>query len=826
MIIRKHLFILLALFCILGIAVFRPASAFSTKSGQIYDGNGNLVAIDGVAWIGFQDSNFLGGLWSTPFNPFGTQNGIIQLLMAPWTVPGSNITSSTTGVSFKSIRLPIQPGIWHDVTTVQSSPFDYQVTSSATPTTGNGPFCNWSAGADGSGHCTQSLGAAALLTATINQFNEQNIYVMLDFHHRPGLGDNFRDGTVVASDYTLQTYYQDVGSFVKTAPANVIGVDIFNEPHNLYWFQSNTSTTPAQPAWINVIAAAASAAYANNQNVLLFVEGPGGTTPGNDPLDPVFSQTTAICLAANTKVDNTANIGLGNSNLCTNTAFPLRADYIGSNWGENFRELLDTTQSVNGVAKFNATYFRSQLIAAIQANAFDSNSPTAIANWLLGPNSDGNGGHLVFAPHLYGSEVSGWQTDANDSKIRFEWNFSFLFDSGFPFVVGELGYDVELPATGGEDFFIDSVAPWLISKGINHNLFFWTWNQDDTPVGIRSNDSGYTLFAWKEQDLYNFYNHNTTVGTLAVSASSSSAAQCSAASDTLYLDGSSSGTAFTVSTGSSQSVATGTHTLSLASSAGSIPAGGSNTGTCTSTLSSTSVTVATGQTTAVTATYLYHAPAPTGTISVSASSTSDANCSNASDTLYLDSSTTGTAFQVSKGVSQTATTGTHTLKLASLTSIPAGGGLSGTCSSTLSASQVTVTQGQTTPVTATYKYQGTAGMSCTVTSATVTAQSDWGLPSLVDTFQIAVTLQGFPVNSSGGVSLSGSFVMLNPFIQNFWGNFGMQTSSISGATGQFTGTVYGTTFTLGGFISNATPISIGGNPLKSIVLNGVTCGGA
>jgi len=479
--------------------------AFSTSGGKILDGQGNAVSINGIAWIGFQDSNFFDGLSSTPFNPIGTQNGVIQLVNAPWNVTGSGVTTAN-GVAFKSVRIPIQPGMWHSTTTIPNPPFSFTATSSTSPLTGNGPFCDWTSKPDSSGHCTKSLTAPNLLTAAINQFNTQNMYVMLDFHHRPGLGDNFRDGTVVASNYTLQNYHDDVASFVKAAPTNVIGVDLYNEPYQLYWFQSNTSTSPAQPAWINVIAAAASAIYDNNQSVLLFVEGPGGQTPKNDPADPVTSNSVAICLPSSTKVDDTTVISLQkNTTLCKNAAFPEQVTNINSNWGENFRALIDTTQSANGVAKFNVTNFRAQLISAITANNFSNTDPNLIANWLLGANNDGNGGHIVFAPHLYGSAVAGWQSDANDSKIRFDWNFGFLTNSGFPFVVGELGYDVQLPQSGGEDFFIDSVAPYLVSKNSPNNLFFWTLTNSDSPVGLRTNDSGWGLFAWKEQDLHNLF---------------------------------------------------------------------------------------------------------------------------------------------------------------------------------------------------------------------------------------------------------------------------------------------------------------------------------
>lgn len=505
MVINKQslLIFLLSLFFI---TMFNPAHAYNTKNGKIFDAVGNEILIDGVAWIGFQDSNFLGGLWNVAFNPINTEHGVIELLKAPWTVPGSNVTSPDNGVSFKAIRLAMQPGIWGSVNTIQQTPFDFSRTDINNQEAGNGAFCDWTKGSDASGHCIQSKSAPDLLTATINQFNKQNILVMLDVHHRPGLGDNFRDGTVVAQGYTLKNYHDDIANFVKNAPSNVLGIDIYNEPHQLFWFQDNTQTSPTQPGWIKIIAAAASAVYDSNKNVLLFVEGPGGTE-GNDPFDPVYNLSTPICLPAATKVDDTSVIGLVNDSAhCPTQANPMRVTNIGVNWGENFRSLLDVTQAINGIAKFDTTKFRTQLIQAIKSNSFSNTDPNAIADWLLGSNNDGNNGHLVFAPHLYGAQVGGWQSDANDSQIRFKWNFGFLLDAGFPFVVGELGYDIQVPGTGGEDFFLNSVAPYLINKKINHNLFFWTWNHDDYPIGVRGRDSNLTLFDWKEKDLHNLFN--------------------------------------------------------------------------------------------------------------------------------------------------------------------------------------------------------------------------------------------------------------------------------------------------------------------------------
>jgi len=108
-------------------------------------------------------------------------------------------------------------------------------------------------------------------------------------------------------------------------------------------------------------------------------------------------------------------------------------------------------------------------------------------------------------------------------------------------------------------------------------------------------------------------------------------------------------------------------------------------------------------------------------------------------------------------------------------------------------------------------------MACTLVSAQVTSQTSWGF--LVNQFAVTVNLQGFgtlPLN------LNGSLSMKNSFVQNFWSNFGM-TSSVSGSSGAFTGSLWGTQITLGGFIRNDTSLNIGENPLASMTVNGIPC---
>src|SRR5207237_1342413 len=154
--------------------------------------------------------------------------------------------------------------------------------------------------------------------------------------------------------------------------------------------------------------------------------------------------------------------------------------------------------------------------------------------------------------------------------------------------------------------------------------------------------------AIKEADLAKLYNGTVETGTLSLTATSSSNPKCASASDTLFLDGSASGTGFTVATGLSQTAVTGTHALALASTVAGVSAGNGQSGKCFGTLSASTVNISKNQASPVTATWQYQAAPVTGTLQVSASASSDTKCASASDTLFVDGASTGTAFIVSK----------------------------------------------------------------------------------------------------------------------------------------------------------------------------------
>ncbi len=311
-------------------------------------------------------------------------------------------------------------------------------------------------------------------------------------------------------------------------------------------------------------------------------------------------------------------------------------------------------------------------------------------------------------------------------------------------------------------------------------------------------------------------------GTLQLTVATASDAKCTGAVDTLYVDGSLTGSTFTLPAGLNKTLLTGNHTLKLASETGIAVTGGQ----CQSTLSVSQVTIVKNTTSTVTVTYRYQAAPATGTLRLSVATGSDTRCANAADTLYLDGSTTGTGFTVSNGVSRVVATGLHTVALASANAIPAGGGQTGTCTSTLSAAQAMITANQTSTLTVTYQYKGTTGGTCMLVTPTITSIPMWDVK--VDIFQVGVKFSGFPVDGSGNVVMNGTLLMKNN-VRQIWADQGLSfttTNKTVGIAGKMYANTGAGTFNLQGFLNDGTPVAmkVGDNPVESLVMNGVICG--
>ncbi|STX51487.1 endoglucanase [Legionella busanensis] len=480
---------------LIGLLVSTSSHAFYTQSGSIYDSAGNIVKIDGISWSGFQDSKIVQGLASNPFYAVGNFStnysktyGMMDALVRPWDFTDSGVTKAN-GVAFKTIRLPIQPGVLYDNT--GQVDMNRSLANKAEPTRANGIFCKvWET--NGSA-CAQTVTPQEAFWITLEEFKKNNVKVLIDFHHKYGYGDGFRDGTV----YSLTQYEADLKLLANEIKArnltNVIGIDVFNEPHRLFWFRDNAD----QPAWIKVIATAAKVFKQYNPDVLLFVEGSG---PGSgDPDQPV------ACVKETDLVPNPEAYAISDdpTNCATGTK---RVEFKG-NWGEDFKPLLDKANAKNGVPSFNRAGFIQQLKTA----GLDD----ATITWLMG-DATANKAHLVFSPHVYPREVGTWESaPGKPSELRFNWTWGFLKKAGYPVVLGEASWK----SAEGLAFFQKALVPYMIANGMQNDLFFWAVGYlGDTISLIDPNGGAINLQA--EKVLHDLFSQTIATGKLNVTFTS------------------------------------------------------------------------------------------------------------------------------------------------------------------------------------------------------------------------------------------------------------------------------------------------------------------
>lgn len=479
MYVTKYKIITVGVFALVGLT--NPASAYQNLNGRIVDENRQPVHINGVNWSGFQDTDFvdqLGNDANVPFYAFPNHTipelngiGIINMLKNPQDFTDLTGVTANNSVSFKTIRLPINPTNLYNANPLPDGKLNKKFVDSTNHRAGNGVFCHWQ------GTTCNYMSVTESLYKLIGELGKNKIRVLIDFHQ---VAPDSRNGNV----YDLDKYQQDVATLAKAIQDhkldNVVGIDVFNEPYNLFWFQQNNG----QPAWADVIARAAKAIYENEytRSLMLFVEGASS-----------YEQSRTICMKGNyASISVNLPIEYGtayyiNNNGCGNE---VNSIHLLTNYGENFQALLDKNEAANGSPKFgDVSYEGMTSLREYLTSTSKFKLDVDIVNWLLGKPGDPTraGSHIVFSPHVYGKRVAGWQSSQEVSKYRFEWNFGFLQDANYPVVIGETGYLLSKPDDIA--FFNDSVSHYLKEKekkekkSINHNLFYWTFNSNSTDTG-------------------------------------------------------------------------------------------------------------------------------------------------------------------------------------------------------------------------------------------------------------------------------------------------------------------------------------------------------
>ena len=413
------------------------SSAYYTQQANIYTEKGDIVTINGVNWSGFQDTNIFQGLQGHGFYSYQNHLGLLDLLVHPYDYPQIGIDKAI----FKTIRFPIQPGILYD--DANEVDINKSLSSNFSPVSGNGLFCrSWQS----DGKCGKAVSSKQAFWTALDEMQKQGLRTLIDIHHGHGYSDDKRDGSV----YNIDQYQRDMSLLAQEigqrALTNVIGIDVFNEPYRLNWFQAHDGQVP----WTKVIATAANAIYENNPELLLFVEGSGG---GNDDIDePV------ICIPKTLIVDDP---NAYNHYSATDACGTLDKVEFKGNWGEDFKPLLNLAKAQNNSPEFDIQRFKEELIK-------QGITPQAL-NWLLGDEQAQNA-HIVFSPHVYPAEVGGWESaPGRPSQMRFDWSWGFLSRAGYPVVLGEASWKT----AKGKAFFTQALMPYMADNIKTQNVFFW-----------------------------------------------------------------------------------------------------------------------------------------------------------------------------------------------------------------------------------------------------------------------------------------------------------------------------------------------------------------
>lgn len=213
----------LALTAVLALAVM-PAFGHGISNGQVVDGNGNAVQLRGVNWFGFETGNHVvHGLWARNWKDMITQ---------------------MQGLGFNAVRLPFCPGTLAGTT---PSSIDY----------GRNPDL-------------QGLNSLQVLDRVVNELDSRGMYVLLD-HHTP-------DCSAISelwytASYSESQWIADLRFVAQryAGVANVIGLDLKNEPHGAAtWGTGNAATD-----WNKAAERAAAEVLAVAPNWLIVVEGIG-----------------------------------------------------------------------------------------------------------------------------------------------------------------------------------------------------------------------------------------------------------------------------------------------------------------------------------------------------------------------------------------------------------------------------------------------------------------------------------------------------------------------------------------------------------------------
>lgn len=309
--------------------ILYPASAnWYQANGKLYN-NGAPVALHGINWYGLETTDRApAGLWSSHQSNGKTVGHSISWFM-----------SKIKDLGFNAIRIPLSP-------------------QGISSNSGQYPTAQWARQWDSS-----LTSGWAVLNSMLNQAKANNLYVLIDYQtcSDTQIGNNLPGSPTNCPNYSLNDWITDLNTIAKLVAnyPNVIGIDIFNEPHGISWTQ-----------WLTYANQAISQIYSSNQNIVYFVEGVDGNVPGDG---------TGTCWGQNLYYAGNQPVSASGVPFNKIVYGPHVYPWCDNDWAKCFG-YLEGTQSIvvigewgyNSKSSYDTTVFAPNLISYLQSSGISS----------------------------------------------------------------------------------------------------------------------------------------------------------------------------------------------------------------------------------------------------------------------------------------------------------------------------------------------------------------------------------------------------------------------------------------------------------------------
>lgn len=238
----------------------------------------------------------------------------------------------------------------------------------------------------------------AVLNSMLTQASANGLYVLIDYQtcNDNQIGANLPGTPTGCPGYTLNDWMNDLNTIAKLTSnyPNVLGIDLFNEPHGISW-----------DTWRGYADQAISYIYPSNKNIVYFVEGVDGNVPGDG---------TGTCWGENLYYAGNAPISANGVPFNKIVYSPHTYDDCDNDWAKCFG-YLQGTQSIVIVGEWGYNSQSSYDVNTFAPNLMNYLHNTGIASyfyWCLNAN-DAQLGYLS-------SSDSTWCTVVSEKVNRFK----------------------------------------------------------------------------------------------------------------------------------------------------------------------------------------------------------------------------------------------------------------------------------------------------------------------------------------------------------------------------------------------------------------------